>query len=173
MCSFITSYPTLCKPMDCSPPGSSVHEILQVRILEWAVISSSGDLPNPGIEPASLVSPALAGRFFTTSVTWEAWATRWPSENISEALTSLVIEITPSIHVISIRTGPSVQDMTLVSISYTPKRVKLCARWRIRIRRKGLLFRSSQIHWGEKVHTCSSHVIVPGLCAFIKVPGMF
>ena len=32
----------------------------------------SGNLPNPGIEPASLASPALAGRFFTTSATWEA-----------------------------------------------------------------------------------------------------
>ena len=31
------SCPTLCDPMDCSPPGSSVHEILQVRILEWVV----------------------------------------------------------------------------------------------------------------------------------------
>ena len=31
----------------------------------------SGDLPNPGIEPTSLMSPALAGRFFTTSITWE------------------------------------------------------------------------------------------------------
>ena len=31
-----------------------------------------GDLPNPGIEPASLMSPALAGRFFTISTTWEA-----------------------------------------------------------------------------------------------------
>ena len=31
-----------------------------------------GDLPNPGIEPMSLISPALAGRFFTTSATWEA-----------------------------------------------------------------------------------------------------
>jgi len=30
-----------------------------------------GDLPNPGIEPVSLASPALAGRFFTTSATWE------------------------------------------------------------------------------------------------------
>ena len=31
-----------------------------------------GDLPNPGIKPKSLVSPALAGGFFTTSTTWEA-----------------------------------------------------------------------------------------------------
>ena len=60
---------TLCSPMDCSPPGFSVHGILQARILEWVAISYSGDLPNPGIELASLVSPALADRFFTICVT--------------------------------------------------------------------------------------------------------
>ena len=46
------SCPTLCDPMDCSPPVSSVHGILQARILEWVLpFSSPGDLPNPGIEP--------------------------------------------------------------------------------------------------------------------------
>ena len=35
------SRPTLCDPMDCSPPGSSVHAILQGRILEWAAIAFS------------------------------------------------------------------------------------------------------------------------------------
>ena len=35
------SYPTLCDPMDCSPPGSSVHRISQARILEWVAISFS------------------------------------------------------------------------------------------------------------------------------------
>ena len=35
------SCPTLCDPMDCSPPGSSVHEICQARILEWVVIPIS------------------------------------------------------------------------------------------------------------------------------------
>ena len=34
------SCPTLCDPMDSSPPGSSVHGILQARILEWVAISS-------------------------------------------------------------------------------------------------------------------------------------
>ena len=62
----------LCNPMDCSPPDSFVHGILQARILKWVAISSSGDLPDPGIEPASLKSPALAVGFFTTSATWEA-----------------------------------------------------------------------------------------------------
>ena len=129
------SCPTLCDPLDCSPPGSSIHGIFQARILEWVAISfsrgsswprdqtwvscvscinwqillpllllllscfscvrlyatpwtvacqaplsigsrvpcpPSGDLPNPRIEPASLMSSALAGRFFTTSATWEA-----------------------------------------------------------------------------------------------------
>ena len=65
-------YPTLCDLVDCSLPGSSVHGIPQARILEWVVFSPPGDLPNPGIKPASLPSPAVAGKFFTTSATWEA-----------------------------------------------------------------------------------------------------
>ena len=40
-CLFAQSCPTLCSSMDCSPPGSSVHGILQARILEWVAISSS------------------------------------------------------------------------------------------------------------------------------------
>ena len=36
----LQSYPTLFDPMDCSPPGSSVHEILQARILEWVAMPS-------------------------------------------------------------------------------------------------------------------------------------
>ena len=49
--------PTLCDPMGCSLPGSSVHGILEARILEWgATPSSRGSSP-----PASLMSPALAG----------------------------------------------------------------------------------------------------------------
>ena len=58
--------------MDCSPPGYSVHGVLQASILDWAIVSPSMDLPDPGIEPMSLMSPALTGRFFTTSTTWEA-----------------------------------------------------------------------------------------------------
>ena len=51
---------TLCDSGDCSQSGSSVHGILQARILEWGCLLP-GDLPKPGIEPASLLSPALAG----------------------------------------------------------------------------------------------------------------
>ena len=58
--------------MDCSPPGSSVHGILQARILELVACPPPGDLPDPRIEPACLMSPALAGGFFTTVAALEA-----------------------------------------------------------------------------------------------------
>ena len=51
--------PTLCDPMDCSLPGSSVHGILQARILEWVAMPSSRGSSWPRIEPESLVSPAV------------------------------------------------------------------------------------------------------------------
>ena len=60
MCDkWLQSYPTLYEPMDCGLPGSSVHEILQARMLEWVAMAFPGDLPNPGIEPVSLTFPAL------------------------------------------------------------------------------------------------------------------
>ena len=58
---------TLCIPMDCSPPGSSVHGILQTRTLEWVAISSSRGSSRP--RDQTQVSH-IAGRFFTI------WATR-------------------------------------------------------------------------------------------------
>jgi len=45
-------------PMGYSQPGSSVHGILQARILEWVAMPSSRDLPDPGIKFPSLVSNA-------------------------------------------------------------------------------------------------------------------
>ena len=49
-------FATLCDPMNCSLPGSSVHKILHARILEWIAFPTPDDLPDPGIEPGS---PAL------------------------------------------------------------------------------------------------------------------
>ena len=56
---------TLCNPMDYSLSGFSVHGIFQARILEWVAISSSRG-SSESRDSASLASPALAGRFFTT-----------------------------------------------------------------------------------------------------------
>ena len=62
----------LCNPVDCSPPGSSVRGILQARRLEWVAVSfSRGIFQTQGSNP-HLMSPALAGRFFTTLATREA-----------------------------------------------------------------------------------------------------
>ena len=60
MCVLTQSCLTLCKPMDYSLSGSSVHGIFQARIRKCVAISySRAGLPDPGIEPESLVSPAL------------------------------------------------------------------------------------------------------------------
>ena len=66
----------LCHPMDCRPPGFSLHGILQARILEWEPCLPPGDLLDQGIKPTALMFSALASGFFffTTSMTWEA---RW------------------------------------------------------------------------------------------------
>ena len=61
------SHVRLCDPMDCSLPGSSVHGILQARILEWVAISFSRGSSQP--RDQTRIS-CIAGRFFTV------WATR-------------------------------------------------------------------------------------------------
>ena len=63
---------SLCDPMGCSPSGFSAHGIFQARRLEWVAISYTMESPWPRDQHTSLASPALAGRFFTTSATWEA-----------------------------------------------------------------------------------------------------
>ena len=64
------SCPTLCNLMDCSPPGSSVHGILQARILEWIAILSSRGFSWP--RDWTLVS-CIAVRFFTLWATGKSW----------------------------------------------------------------------------------------------------
>ena len=63
------SYPNLCNPMDCSSPGSSIHGILQARILEWFAISFSRGSSRPRYQ--TWVS-CIPGRFFTIWTTREA-----------------------------------------------------------------------------------------------------
>ena len=62
MCAeLVQSCPTLCDSMNCSPPGSSVHGILQARTPERVAMPSPRGSSDPGIQPESLMSPALAG----------------------------------------------------------------------------------------------------------------
>ena len=61
---------TLCDPMDYSPPGSSVHGILQARILEWVAMPSSRESSQS--RDQNHIS-CTAGGFFTTMTMWEAY----------------------------------------------------------------------------------------------------
>ena len=56
---------TLCDPMDYSPPGSSVHGILQARLLEWVAIPFSKGSSQP--RDQTWVT-CIAGRFFTAKM---------------------------------------------------------------------------------------------------------
>ena len=69
------SCPTLCDPMDCSPPGSSVHGIFQARILEWVAISFSRGSSRP--RDWTRVS-CIVGRCFTI---WASPGKEPPKQN--------------------------------------------------------------------------------------------
>ena len=77
------SCPTLCDPVDCNPPDSSVHGILQARTMGfsrqeyWSGLPfpPPGDLPDPGIEPATPASQADA---FTSEPPGKSWASQSP-----------------------------------------------------------------------------------------------
>ena len=67
VCLVAQSCPTLCDPMDCSLPAPLPMEFSRQEYWSGLSFPPPGDLPHPGIEPTSLVSPALAGGFFTTT----------------------------------------------------------------------------------------------------------
>ena len=67
-----------------SPPGSFVHGILQVRILEWVAMPSSSGSSQP--RDQTLMSSALAGGFFTTSTTWESGSESESHSVVSDSL---------------------------------------------------------------------------------------
>ena len=62
----LQSCPTLCDPVDCSPPGSSIHGILQARILEWIAFSFSKGSSQPGDWTLVSCISCIADGFFTT-----------------------------------------------------------------------------------------------------------
>ena len=66
------SYPTLCFPMGCSLPGSSVHGILQARILEWVAISSSWGSSQPRDGNRVSCVSCIGRRVLYDQATWEA-----------------------------------------------------------------------------------------------------
>ena len=73
MCGFVAkSCPTLCDPWTVDLQAPLSMGLSRQEYWSRLPFPHSGDIPNPGIKPEFLMSPALAGRFFTTSITWEA-----------------------------------------------------------------------------------------------------
>ena len=65
------SCPTLSDPMDCSPPGSSVHGIFQARVLEWGAISMSRKMQESGLLKSVLwCAPQLSGLVYSAFSSW-------------------------------------------------------------------------------------------------------
>ena len=73
---------TICDPMDCSPPGSSVHGVLQARILEWISISFSRGSSQPG-DQTHVSHVSRICRWVPSSTTWEAPISVWLCPNPS------------------------------------------------------------------------------------------
>ena len=70
--SVAQSCPTLCDPVDCSRQAPLSMGFSRQEHWSGLLVPPTGDLPDPGIEPESLMPPASAGGFFTTGATWEA-----------------------------------------------------------------------------------------------------
>ena len=107
------------QPYECSPPGFSVHGILQERILEWVAISPSRGSSWP--RHAGLVCPALAGRFFTTSTTWKALQI---SRGIAIKIIWLASPETDSLHVSLIYSWIQVKDKFSLVLAFPLKKKK-------------------------------------------------
>ena len=95
-CSVAQSYSTLCDLTDCSPPGSSVHEIFQARILEWVAISSSrGSSRIRGRTHVSCVS-CIGKQILHHWATWKAHVCSYICINIKVIM--LFVSSQPTLH---------------------------------------------------------------------------
>ena len=92
-CMCAQSCLTLCNPMDCSPPGSSAHGILQARILEWVSNSSSRE----SSRPRDWTCVSCTGRqILYHCATWEDRASRKNPQPASYSLVSQTVKTLPA-----------------------------------------------------------------------------
>ena len=91
------SHLTLCDPMDCSPPGSSVQGILQARILERVAMPSSRESTRPRNQTHISCVSCIAGEFFTHWATYfwiikhkQGWCSRWQGQERRQILSGRV-----------------------------------------------------------------------------------
>ena len=105
----------LCDPMDCSPPGFSVYEIFQARILEWVDISFSWGSSWPKDRTHASSVSGLAGRFFTI------WATREVRLNLKEEVKRGTEKLPFNLWKVSSGKGGWVCSVTSMKQSYKKK----------------------------------------------------
>ena len=129
--------------MDCGPPGSSVHGALQQEYWSGLPCPPPRDLPNTGIEPASLKSPALAGRLYTTSITWEAHNSTSVYLNKKIYLNQILTDIEGDIdNLLQYSRGLSVQFSSVTQSCPT-----LCDPWTVAYHAPPSMGFSSQEYW--------------------------
>ena len=92
-CSVSQSCLTLCDPMNCSLPGSSVHGILQARILEWVAISFSGGSSRSGDRTCMSCVSCIGRQILYHWATWEALWHRISTNECYASVTILVITV--------------------------------------------------------------------------------
>ena len=90
-CELAQSCPTLCNPMDCSLPGSSVHGIFQARILEWVAISFSRESSRP--RDQTWVSRFVGRRFYRLSHQGSRGSPMVSVKWLKEAVSVLVLSL--------------------------------------------------------------------------------
>ena len=115
VCLVAQSCLTLCDPLDCSPPGSSVHGIFQIRLLEWVAISFSGGSSEPRDWPCI---SCMKGGLFTHWAIGEASCGHWPFvyhlwRNICQVFGPFIWVV--CFVVLSLRTSLYIQDVNLLS----------------------------------------------------------
>ena len=102
VCVLLSHFSRVWLFVDCSPPGSPVHrDSTGKKTGVGCHVLLQGDFPNPGIKPRSLMFPALAGGFITTSTTWEALSD-WESHDFLHHTHSCIY---PIIHLFNKHSG--------------------------------------------------------------------
>ena len=152
---------TPCNPMDYSPQSTSVHGILQARILKWVPFPSPGDLPDPGIEPGS---PALIQILYI-------WATRkpigiyklyyiqvWLGPDVKQPLS---LALFPSLLTLPSCILVSFFLNTLVWSSSVADGFLHAAKAYVILVDRTSTWSRNQIMWGDSNRPCLSHVPIP------------
>ena len=165
--------------MDCSPPGSSVHEIFQARILEWVAMPFSRGIFLAQGSNLHLMSPALAGSFFTTRVTWEAHIIygksvcpvflnlipgNWPWAPVllkPPRLLWCVIWVETHCPHLMVKCAKELRRHSLpwVSLYITRKAFPQCLCWLILLNHRALLIYGFKLHHFQAAHT--GHTQIP------------